>query len=165
MPTKKPRVLLAAGLASAVLASMSGGVLAADTQAAWVGTAVITASTGCSSVAGTSVGDIHVSSYRPKINGPDTLSFLSIISTAGAVTFKNNSETTVHQMRGAGTYAATAINKRARTLTNTGSYSFTITPNPVTVATPVVTIDGTINDYFTVVGCNITFQGAYVPLD
>lgn len=146
-----------------MLAFTSGGALAADTQAFWAGLAIVTGSTGCTGVGGTGAGDVHVSVYRPKIKSTDTSSFLSLMGTVSAITFKNSSESTAHQMNGSGSYSATAINKRAKSFTYTGSFSLTINPAPVTAATSVVTVEGTINDYFDVVGCNITFQGAYSP--
>jgi hypothetical protein len=154
-------------LGGTLLAAMAGmgDVQAADTQAAWAGLAEITASTSaCAGVLGTSVGTPHPSTYRPKINSTDTASYVSLMGVEGGLTLQNASETTVHQMQGAGNYSATAIDRRALPFVYKGTYTFTITPATVVATTKVVEITGTVNTYFDSVGCNVSFTAAYTPM-
>jgi hypothetical protein len=44
----------------------------------------------------------------------------------------------------------------------TGTYNLALTPAVITAATSSVTIDGTITDFFSAVGCTVTFEGVYV---
>lgn len=154
----------AAVLAAAIFGSASGAY-AADTQAAWEGLMENTATTStCAAlgVGGTGVGDTHVSVYRPHIVSTDTPTYLAIVFTRTEFTLENTSETANPQMNGSGKDTATIIDPRGKPGTYTGSYStMAVSPNPVTKTTNVVTITGTINNYFNVSGCNVTFKGAY----
>jgi hypothetical protein len=154
--------VMAAGCVSLALAYLLSGAALAAPQA-WEGYATVTASTAqCSGVGGTSVGDTHVSIFRPKIAVTDSSTFLSFVFLRAAVTQENTSESTVHQMNGSGNYTAFAIGSRAGFAQYTGTYNLTITPATVTIATPSVSIDGTITNFFNTTGCNVTFEGAYV---
>jgi hypothetical protein len=128
----------------------------------WEGFATVTASTGCSGVAGATPGDTHVSIFRPKIASTDTPTFLSFVFLRAALTQENASESTVHQMNGSGNYTGFAIGSRAAFSQYSGTYKLTLTPPTITAATPSVIIDGTITNYFNATGCSVTFEGAYV---
>jgi hypothetical protein len=130
---------------------------------AWEGYATVTASTArCSGLAGTTPGDTQVSIFRPKIASTDLPTFLSFVFLRAAVTQENMSESIVHQMNGSGNYTGFAIGARAGFAQYTGTYNLTITPAPITAATPSLMINGTITNYFNTTGCNVTFEGAYV---
>jgi hypothetical protein len=130
---------------------------------AWEGYATVTASTAqCSGLAGTTLGDTQVSIFRPKIASTDLPTFLSFVFLRAAITQENTSESIVHQMNGSGNYTGFAIGSRARFAQYTGTYNLTITPATITAATPSVTIDGRITNFFNTTGCNVTFEGAYV---
>jgi hypothetical protein len=160
--TRGPRLTtMVAGGVSLALTYLPGAALAAPM--AWEGYATVTASTAqCSGVGGTSPGDTHVSIFRPKIAATDSPTFLSFVFLRAAVTQENTSESTVHQMNGSGNYTGFLIGSRAGFAQYTGTYHLTITPATVTVATPSVTIDGTITNFLNTTGCNVTFEGAYV---
>jgi len=154
---------MAAGL-MAVMAISSGSAFAAgDTQAAWEGYATNTASTAaCATVGGTGKSDTHVTIFRPHINPADTATFLSMQHLRAALTFQNSSESTVHQMNGAGNYTAFGINSRAKGFTYTGTYSLSVSPNPVLSTTQVINVTGTLTNYFNTAGCSVTFKAVYV---
>jgi hypothetical protein len=153
-------------LATVILGCASGAAAAADTQAAWIGLMQNTAaSSTCATVGlgGTGVGDNHVSVYRPHILSTDTPTYLAIVFTRDEFTLQNTSETTNPQMNGSGPDTATIIDGRGKPGTYAGTYSgIVVTPKPVTETTGVVTITGTIDNYFNVAGCNFTFKAAYV---
>jgi hypothetical protein len=152
-------------LAAAVLGCASSAAAAADTQAAWEGIMENTAaSSTCAAmgVGGTGAGDNHVSVYRPHINPTDTPTYLAIVFTRAEFTLQNNSETINPQMNGSGAYIATAIDGRGAPGTYKGTFSgIVVAPKPVVEGTPVVTITGTIDNYFNVAGCNVTFKAVY----
>lgn len=137
--------------------------LALDTQAAWQGIATVTAETAaqCAGVGGTTVGDAMVSVFRPKIASTDTATFLSFVFLRAAFTVENTNESTIHQMHGAGNDDIFGVNGRAKFFEGTGTYSLTISPAAVVVTTPVITVTGKINNFFDVVGCDVTFTGVY----
>jgi hypothetical protein len=139
---------------------------AGDSQEAWIGVAQVTLSTAaCAGVGGTAVGSSHISVYRPKIKSTDSITYLSIIGFEAALTLGNESETTAPQMHGSGTYKGSAIDRRALPFSYTAGYNFMITPAPlVTATTAVVTITGTVDNYFNNAGCNVTFTATYGPL-
>ena len=151
---------VSAGGISLALAFLPGPALAVP--ASWEGFATVTASTGCSGVAGTAPGDTHVSIFRPKSASTDTPTFLSFLFLRSAFTQENASESTVHQMNGSGNYTGAAIGSRAAFSQYTGTYNLTLTPATITAATPSVIIYGTITNYFDAAGCSVTFEGAYV---
>ena len=156
--TLRGPILAAASLA---LGTLPGVALA--TPSSWEGFATITASTPqCSGVGGTAPGSTHISIFRPKIASTDLPTYLSFLLTRAAFTHQNTSESTVHQMNGAGNYAGFEIGSRAAFAEYTGAYNLTLTPATVTAATPSVTIDGTITNFFNATGCTVTFEGAYV---
>ena len=145
------------------VASVPGTAVALDTQAAWQGIATVTASTTaqCAGVGGTTVTDAMVSVYRPKIASTDTPTYLSFSFLRATFTVENTSETTVHQMHGAGNDDILGVDGRAKFIDGTGTYSLTISPAAVVATTPVVTITGKVNNFFDVVGCDVTFTGVY----
>lgn len=148
-------------LAALALVTLPGVALAAPRS--WEGFATVTASTSeCSGVAGAAPGDTHVSIFRPKIASTDPPTFLSFVFLRAALTQENTSESTVHQMNGSGNYTGFAIGAYAGFGQYTGTYNLTVTPATVTAATPAVTVDGTIFNYFNAMGCNVTFEGTYV---
>jgi hypothetical protein len=156
----------AALLAAAVFGCASGAAYAAaDKQAAWVGLMEnLSATATCASlgVGGSGVGDLHVSVYRPHIVSTDTTTYLAIVFTPTEFTLANTSETTNPQMNGSGTDTTTLIDGRGKPVTYAGSYSLiSVTPNPVTETTPIITITGTINNYFNFTGCNVSFHAVY----
>jgi hypothetical protein len=150
----------AALFATAAFACASGAAIAADTQAAWEGVMENTGSSGCGGVGGAALGDTHVSVYRPHVNPTDTATYLAIVFTRAEFTLKNNSET-IAQMNGNGTYTATVIDGRGEPGTYSGSFSIAVTPFPVKDTTPVVTVKGTIHNYFNVSACTVTFTATY----
>jgi hypothetical protein len=156
----------AAFLATAVLGCASSAAAAADTQAAWEGIMENTAaSSTCAAMAvgGSGVGDNHVSVYRPHILSTDTPTYLAIVFTRAEFTLQNSSESTRPQMKGSGAYTATAIDGRGTPGTYPGTYlNIVITPYPVLETTNVVTMTGTIDNYFNVAGCNVTFKAAFI---
>jgi hypothetical protein len=152
-------------LASVVFGCASGAAAAVDTQAAWVGFMQNTAAstTACAGVGGAGVGDIHVSVYRPHINPTDTPTYLAVVFLRAAFTLQNSSESKNPQMNGSGADTATIIDGRGAAGTPLGTYSgIVVTPRPVLETTNVVTITGTIDSYFNVPGCNVTFKAEYV---
>jgi hypothetical protein len=154
-----------ATIATIAAIAISSQASAADTQAAFAGLAVITAATpGCVNVGGTVPGNVHPTIYRPKILSTDTISYFSFISFESAITLGNTTESVNHQMRGAGAYAATAIDKRALPFTYNATYNFTVTPAAIIATTSPIEIVGTINSYFNVAGCNVSFTAAYTPV-
>ncbi len=156
---------------AAMVVLVSGGVLllpspprAADTQAAWEGFIMNTANTAaCAGLTGANVGDIYVSIYRPKINSTDTATFLSFIHLRAALALQNMSEATVPQMNGTGNYSGDAIDNKAKSFTYASTYNFAVTPHLVTLATGIVKITGTFNNFLGNVGCNVTIEGMYMP--
>jgi hypothetical protein len=164
MTTKHFSACAAAVLVSGALIFIPSVSRAADTQAAWEGFVENTAaSSGCSSVSGTSVGDLYVSIYRPKILGTDTNTFLSFIRLRAALDLQNTSETTASQMNGTGNYSGDAIDNRAKSFTYNSTYRFTVTPFPITATTNTIKITGTFNNFFNNAGCNLTIEGVYMP--
>lgn len=155
------RRLIAAVSAAAIVAFTSGAALAADTQKTWQGLVTIYTVTSQCASANTEVGDFVTAVYRPKLASTNTNTFLSFIYSRAAMTFQNMSEATRPQMRGAGNYTSTGINGRAKSFSNSSTYSFTITPATITASTPSVTINGKINNYFATVGCTVTFAGGF----
>jgi hypothetical protein len=79
-----------------------------------------------------------------------------------AVTQENTSEATAHQMNGSGNYSGFMVGSHAMFSQYTGTYNITLSPTIITASTPSVTIDGTINNFLNVPGCNVTFEGVYV---
>jgi hypothetical protein len=151
---------VATGAVSLALVSIPGAALAADSV--WDGFATVTAATTqCSGVGGAAPGDTHVSVFRPKIVSGEGPTFLSFVFLRAAVTQENTSEATVHQMNGSGNYSGFKVSNTAGFSQYTGTYNLTVTPATITAATPSVTIDGTINNYLDVAGCNVTFLGSY----
>ncbi|MGC2521627.1 MAG: hypothetical protein WA417_03185, partial [Stellaceae bacterium] len=109
-----------------------------------------------------SVGDAMVSVFRPKIASTDTNTFLSFNFLRAAFTVENTSETARPQMHGGGNDDIFGVDGRAKFIDGTGTYSLTISPPaPVVAATPVITITGKINNFFDVVGCDVSFTGVY----
>lgn len=164
--------VMAAGGMSLVLASLPGAALALDSQLAWQGIVTVTAATtACAAadgaapsgaaVAGAAPGDAEVSVFRPKIASTDTATFLSWVYLRSSFTLENTSESTVHQMHGAGNFGGYAVNSRAKFFDYTGTYSLTVTPAAIVASTPVVTITGRITNWFDVPGCNVSFTGVY----
>jgi hypothetical protein len=153
----------AAFLAAAVFGCASGAAGAADTQAAWEGIMENTAAPGCTGVGGAAVGDNHVSIYRPHINPTDTATYLAIVFTRAEFTLQNFSETANFQMNGNGKYTATVIDGRGEPGTYSGTFSgIVVTPKPISKGyTGPVTIIGTIDNYFNVSGCDVTFKATY----
>ena len=138
---------------------------ATDTQAAWEGFMVNTGATpACAGVGGAAVGDTHVSVYRPHILVADTPTFLSAVFLRAAFTLQNSSEITNPQMRGSGSDTTWIIDGRGAAGAAKGlPYSnIIVTPTPVTETTANITITGTIDSYFNVFGCNVTFKAEYV---
>jgi hypothetical protein len=157
--------LRAALFGAAVFACASRAAVAADTQAAWEGVENTAASSVCTTMAvgGTGVGDNHVSVYRPHILSTDTPTYLAIVFTRTEFTLQNNSETTNPQMNGSGADLATIIDPRGKPGTYAGTFSgIVVSPKPVLETTNVVTITGTIDNYFNVAGCNVTFKAAFI---
>lgn len=156
----------AAFLAAAAFGYASSAAPAADTQAAWEGVMENTAASSvCATmgVGGTGVGDNHVSVYRPHILSTDTPTYLAIVFTRTEFTLQNNSETTSPQMNGSGADLATIIDPRGKPGTYAGTFSgIVVSPKPVLETTNVVTITGTIDNYFNVAGCNVTFKAAFI---
>jgi hypothetical protein len=142
---------------------------ASDTQAAWMGFIQNTAATpACAGVGGSAVGDLHVSVYRPHILATDTPTFLSVVFLRAAFTLQNGSETSNPQMRGSGADTTWIIDGRGAAGAFKGlAYSnIIVTPTPpalsVSESTTNITITGTIDSYFNVFGCNVTFKAEYV---
>jgi len=164
--TSSAKFLQTAFLAAAVFGAGSGASVAADTQAAWIGLMENTGATStCATmgIGGTGVGDNHISVYRPHILPTDTPTFLSIVFTRTEFTLKNSSETSNPQMRGSGADTATIIDPRGAPGSYPGTFSgIVVTPNPVVETTNIVSITGTIDNYFNVAGCNVSFKAAYI---
>ena len=156
----------AALFATAVLGCRSGAAVAVDTQAAWEGIMENTAASSvCATIAvgGTGVGDNHVSVYRPHILSTDTPTYLAIVFTRTGFTLQNNSETTNPQMNGSGADLATIIDARGKPGTYAGTFSgIVVSPKPVLETTNVISMTGTIDNYFNVAGCNVTFKAAFI---
>jgi hypothetical protein len=151
---------------SLALLSMERPAAAADTQLAWSGFMRVTKSTSQCVTAGgggVAVGDKHVTVFRPKIRNTDTPTFISILHALSALTLENKSETTRHQMHGTGNYAGTQISGKAKVVTFSGTYTFTISPLSITAATGEIGIVGTINGYSNVAGCSVSFDAFYSP--
>jgi hypothetical protein len=155
----------AAFLAAAFSGCASFAAAAADTQAAWEGVMENTAaSSTCATmgVGGTGVGDNHVSVYRPHILSTDTPTYLAIVFTRAEFTLQTSSESKNPQMNGSGADTATVIDGRGAPGTYPGTFTgIVVSPKPVVEATTVVTITGTIDNYFNVAGCNVTFKATY----
>jgi hypothetical protein len=151
---------LAAAAISLALASLPGAALAA--ASVWDGFATVTAATTkCSGVSGAAPGDTHVSVFRPKIASTEGPTFLSFVFLRGAVTQENTSEATVHQMNGLGNYSGFLVGSHAAFSQYTGTYDITLFPAVITAETPSVTINGTINNFLNVSGCDVSFVGTY----
>jgi hypothetical protein len=154
-----------AAFLAGVFGCASGAPAAADSQAAWEGimeNAAASSTCATMGVGGTGVGDNHVSVYRPHILSTDTPTYLAIVFTRAEFTLQNSSESTRPQMKGSGTYTATAIDGRGAPGTYPGTYlNIVITPYPVLETTNVVTMTGTIDNYFNVAGCDVTFKATY----
>jgi hypothetical protein len=157
---------------AAVLAAVVFGctpAAATDTQSAWEGFMQNTAVTSaCSGVGGAAVGDTHVSVYRPHILATDTPTFLSAVFLRAAFTLENGSEITNPQMRGSGADTTWIIDGRgaAGSFKSLAYSNIIVTPTPsalsVSESTTSITITGTIDSYFNVFGCNVTFKAEYV---
>jgi hypothetical protein len=161
------RSLRAAFLATAVFGCSPASAL--DTQAAWEGFMVNTGATSaCAGVGGSAVGDTHVSVYRPHILTNDTPTFLSAVFLRAAFTLENASDITNPQMRGSGGDTTWIIDGRGAAGAFKGnSYAnIIVTPTPpalsVSESTTSIIITGTINGYFNVFGCNVTFKAEYI---
>jgi hypothetical protein len=156
----------AAFLAAAVFGCASGADAAGDSQAAWEGIMEnTTASSVCATMAvgGTGVGDNHVSVYRPHILSTDTPTYLAIVFTRTEFTLQNNSEITNPQMNGSGADLATIIDARGKPGTYAGTFSgIVVSPKPVLETTNVISMTGTIDNYFNVAGCNVTFKASFI---
>jgi hypothetical protein len=164
MTTKHFLKCAAVVFVSGALISIPGVSQAADTQEVWEGFVQNTAaSSGCSGVSGTGIGDLYVSIYRPKINSTDTNTFLSFIRLRAALDLQNTSETTASQMNGTGNYSGDAIDNRAKSFTYNSTYRFTVTPFPITATTNTIKITGTFNNFYNNAGCNLTIEGVYMP--
>jgi hypothetical protein len=111
---------------------------------------------------GLEVGDMPVSIYRPQLDPAEPRSALTLIFGRAAHSFF---KTTSGQMNGGGNYSGAWISARATTKSGggavTGTYMFTITPNPVLATTTFVTIDGLVNGFGGISGCNVRFKGSY----
>lgn len=158
--TRTKRFLVTASTV-AIVAATSGAALAADTQQTWQGLLTIYSATSQCAAVNANVGDFVTSVYRPKIAAGDSDTYLSFIYSRAALTFLNMSEATRHQMHGAGSYAATAINGRAKTFTFSSTYNLVITPTTVIASTPSVTIKGAINNFFGATGCTVNVAGGF----
>jgi len=159
----------AAFLAAAVFGCASGAAVAADTQAAWEGFMQNIANTpACAGIGGTAVGDVHVSVYRPHILPADTPTYLSVVFLRATFSLENGSEITNPQMRGSGTDTTWIIDGRgaAGAFKDLAYVNITVTPTPpapsVSESTTSITITGTIDSYFNVLNCNVSFKAEYV---
>jgi hypothetical protein len=66
-------------------------------------------------------------------------------------------------MDGSAADTAIIIDGRGAAGSPAGTYSgVVVTPKPVLETTTLVTITGTIDSYFNVPGCNVTFKATYV---
>jgi len=153
------RKFLISVAASSMMAS-SAFAAPHDPLIVWQGGATITAVTAACG-AGSQVGNLLQSVYRPRLDPAEPASGLSLIGPRSASSFLRTSGN--DQMRGAGTYAGTWLSPRVTkgSGTNTGAYSLTITPSVIAATTPFVTIRGTIKNFQNTVGCNLTFRGSY----
>ena len=143
------------------LVSPSGSALAAPE--AWEGYATVMSSTPqCAGVEGTTQGSTHVSIFRPKIANTNSPSFLSFVFLRAALTHRNASKSTVHQMNGSGNYTGFSIGPRAGFAQYTGTYKLTLTPATIIPTTASVTILDMITNFFNTTGCNVSFEGTYV---
>jgi hypothetical protein len=130
----------------------------------WQGGATLTSvPLGCRNGAkGLALGDMAASVYRPQLDAREPKSSIALIFTRAAHSFF---KTTAGQMNGAGRYSGAWMSGRATTKRGggavAGSYLFTITPNPVLANTTFVTIDGTLNGFGGIPGCNVKFKGSY----
>ncbi len=161
-PHHRPSIA-AGGIMLLGSAFLPATAFALDTQAAWQGIATVTASTTaqCAGIGATTVGDAMVSVFRPKIASTDTKTYLSFVFLRAAFTVENTSESTIHQMHGAGNDDILGVDGRANFIDGAGTYSLAISPAAVVATTPVITITGKINNYFNVTGCDVTFTGVY----
>jgi hypothetical protein len=122
-PGRRLAVTAAAG-AALVLVSLPPAALALDNQLVWQGIITVTAATtACAAVDGAAPGDAEVSVFRPKIASTDTATFLSWVYLRSAFTLENTSESTAHQMHGAGKFDGYAVNSRAKFFDYSGTYS------------------------------------------
>lgn len=153
---KKTSLLLAVSLCTASPA------LAVDTHASWQGFFNVTGTTaGCAGIGGTSVSDTNVSVYRPALTASE-LTSMSIIFTKAAVNYQTQSESTNPQMRGTGPVNGVAMNGKGKPFGFQTTVSNVVTvPATVASTTGNVTITGTINNMWSVSGCNVTFKATY----
>ncbi len=141
-----------------------GAASAEDTQAAWQGFFTVTKVTSaCSGVGGAAVGDANASIYRPKIAATDTGTSLTVVYGRSAFGLTVNDDTKTPQMRGSGACTFNAFNSRGKVFKYTGCTFSSVTTSPTSVAasTSFVTVTGTINNFWSVTGCNVGFTGMY----
>ncbi len=156
-------------LACAAIVSLSGSTIFSQPASAaahnplivWQGGATILTLTAPCSAKGWEVGDEFVSVYRPNLDPAEPKTGLTLIAHRHALSFFRN--TGPNQMAGAGTYTGSFIGARATGVAGgtAGSYSLTITPNPVTTATVNVTIAGSLSNLGGIAGCTLGFRGVY----
>jgi len=142
--------------------SLATPAIAADTHVAWQGFFTVTGTTAaCAGLGGTSVGDTNVSIYRPGFSTTDHSS-MNIIFTRAAMNVWNADETANPQMRGSGNATVHAMNSKAKPIQYSTTFSNIVTtPSTIFNGTTYLTITGTLNNMWTVSGCNVTFKATY----
>ena len=152
------------GVALAVIVLSGPAQAANDPLIVWQGGATITSLNAvCRQNTGFAVGNLAHSIFRPRLVGDEPRSALSLLFTSSAQLIINSDASDGDQMHGQGSYTGPLIRGRATTVSGgvSGTYNFKIKPNVITDTTKVITIAGTINDFFGVVGCTMKFLGAY----
>ena len=133
---------------------------AATTQTVWQGESFLTSVSDTCTASNIAVGDYYRVVYRPKLNGTDPAEGLSFVGGRSAVLATSAAGSAMFQ--GSGTYKSTGVSSRATSFSSTGHFQLSISPAPILSGTEVVTISGTLTNFFAITGCTIGFSSALV---
>jgi hypothetical protein len=143
--------------------SMANAGAANDPLIVWQGAPIVTSmSDSCDAfIPGIHPGHVLISTFRPKLESDEPPSGISfIISQVGVSLFQTGGAD--EQMHGAGTYQGPRVTSRLFTPgVATGTFNFKIKPGSITADTEVITIKGTVDNFFGAPDCTMKFVGAY----
>jgi hypothetical protein len=136
---------------------VAGATEARADATVWQGVGFIkTVTPACTTVPVAEVDDYYTVVYRPiltqiKQPGPEGLAFYTDRSSQVF-----NSPSSSKSLDGTGTYKGDGIGSHANSFAFAGTYALTI--SAVTPTTPIVTVDGTLTNFWDTAGCTVTFE-------
>jgi len=154
---------LALAVSGSILSTQPANAAAHNPLIVWQGGAeIITLNAACTKAA-FSVGDLASSVFRPRLDPAEPTSAISLTFGRSAMAFFRQGGASNDQMQGTSNYSSPWYSGRVTSTPggNTGTITLQITPASITENTDAITINGTVNNFFGLSGCTMTFRGAY----